>query len=148
MKTLTFTLSALALALTGCTVGPDYQQPTPKTPAAFNDLSRPQATHGASIALPSEPNPIWWKAFNDPQLDSLIDRAIAGNISLQQAVLRIAGAREQVTQARGAWMPSVQANTKFTRQQLGLKGEFESSGVEGQAENLSPEVSQAINAAT
>ncbi|MES4612427.1 MAG: efflux transporter outer membrane subunit [Ewingella sp.] len=148
MKTLTFTLSALALALTGCSVGPDYQQPKPKTPAAYNDMSRPQAKEGASIALPSEPNPVWWKAFKDPQLDSLIDRAIAGNISLQQAVLRIAGAREQVTQARGAWMPSVQANTKFTRQQLGLKGELESSGLADQAQNLSPEASSAIDAAT
>ncbi|GAB2941330.1 efflux transporter outer membrane subunit [Hafnia psychrotolerans] len=148
MKNLTYTLSMLALALTGCTVGPDYQQPKTATPATYNDMSRPQAKDGASIALPSEPNPVWWKAFNDPQLDSLIDRAIAGNISLQQAVLRIAGAREQVTQARGAWMPSVQANTKVTRQQLGLKGILESNGVYSQAENAGPQATNTLNSLT
>ena len=102
------TLSTLTLVLAACSVGPDYQKPNPVTPSAYNDMTQPKDKDGASIALPSEPNPLWWKAFNDPQLDSLITRAIAGNISLQQAVLRIAGAREQVKQAEGAWLPSVQ----------------------------------------
>ncbi len=140
--------SALTLALTACSVGPDYQKPQTATPGAFNDLSKPKDADGASVALPSEPNPLWWKAFNDPQLDSLVTRAIAGNISLQQAVLRIAGAREQVTQAKGAWLPSVQGNAKVTRQQLGLKGILDSSGASSQLNDLSPEASGAIDTAT
>lgn len=116
--------TGIALTLSACAVGPDYHQPSPATPGGFNTLdsdraSRPQAS-ATSIA--------WWKTLNDPQLNSLIDRAIAGNLSLQQAVLRIAGARQQLNQARGAWAPSVSANTRFTRQQLGLKGELESKG--------------------
>ena len=142
------TLSTLTLVLAACSVGPDYQKPQTATPGAFNDMTPPKDKDGASIALPSEPNPLWWKAFNDPQLDSLVTRAIAGNISLQQAVLRIAGAREQVKQAQGAWLPSVQGNAKVTRQQLGLKGILESSGASDQLNDLSPQASGAIDTAT
>jgi len=143
-----FTLSALALALVGCSVGPDYQAPQAKTPSAYNDVNHPKKNPADSIALSSQPSPLWWKSFKDPQLDSLIDRAIAGNISLQQAVLRIAGAREQVTQAKGAWMPSVNASAKATRQQLGLRGELESTGAQGKIDALSPEAASAIDTAT
>lgn len=143
-----FTLSALALALAGCSVGPDYQAPQPKTPAAYNDMNQPKKNPTDSIALASQPNPQWWKSFNDPQLNSLIDRAIAGNLSLQQAVLRIVGAREQVTQAKGAWLPSVNASAAMTRQQLGAKGELESTGIQDKIENVSPEAASAIDSAT
>jgi len=142
------TLSTLTLVLAACSVGPDYQKPNPVTPTAYNDMTQPKDKDGASIALPSEPNPLWWKAFNDPQLDSLITRAIAGNISLQQAVLRIAGAREQVKQAEGAWLPSVQGSAKMTRQQLGLKGILDSSGASQQLNELGPQASGAIDTAT
>jgi outer membrane protein TolC len=62
------------------------------------------------------------ETFGSPQLDSLVERAIAGNLSLQQTVLRIAGAREQINQAGGAFYPSVNGNLQATRQQLGLEG--------------------------
>jgi len=142
------TSSALALALAGCSVGPDYQAPHAQTPSTFSDVPQVQKKSTDSIALPSEPNPLWWKAFNDPQLDSLIDRSIAGNLSLQQAVLRIAGAREQVNQARGAWLPSVSANAQAVRQQLGLKGELDSQGISAQANNLGPQATDLLNSAT
>ncbi|MDK7853961.1 hypothetical protein QP626_15100, partial [Enterococcus faecalis] len=39
----------------------------------------------------------------------------------QQTVLRIAGAREQINQAGGAFFPSVNGHVQATRQQLGLE---------------------------
>lgn len=132
------------LSLSACSVGPDYQAPKPVTPASFNSIksdsgSNPQAT---------VTNPNWWKSFNDPQLNSLIDRAIAGNLSLQQAVLRIAGSRQQLNQARGAWFPSVNGKLSAQRQQLGIKGELESNGVYNQADQVDPEISSALNGLT
>nr|WP_314419951.1 efflux transporter outer membrane subunit [uncultured Erwinia sp.] len=120
----TAALVAAVLALSACAVGPDYQAPKPTTPASFNSMQSGSASRPQATAV----NASWWKSFNDPQLDSLIERAIAGNLSLQQAVLRIAGARQQLSQARGAWAPSVNGNARFTRQQLGIKGELESEG--------------------
>ncbi|MDN4626477.1 efflux transporter outer membrane subunit [Erwinia sp. PsM31] len=139
-------LLVAAITLSACSVGPDYRAPKPSTPAAFNSLasdraSRPQAT---------VTNPGWWKSFNDPQLNSLIDRAIVGNLSLQQAVLRIAGSRQQLNQARGAWFPSINGAASAQRQQLGLKGELESKGVYSQLDEVSgdTDVRSALNGLT
>ena len=74
-------LLALSLLLAGCAVGPDYQPPHAQTPGSYRDLPSQEASKPQSAAT----NPLWWKSFNDPQLDSLIERAIAGNLSLQQS---------------------------------------------------------------
>ncbi|MFG1175359.1 efflux transporter outer membrane subunit [Erwiniaceae bacterium CAU 1747] len=132
VRSRTATLVAAVLALSACAVGPDYRAPTASTPGSFNSLQSGSASRPEATAV----NASWWKSFNDPQLDSLIERAIAGNLSLQQAVLRIAGARQQLNQARGAWAPSVNGNARFTRQQLGIKGELESEGVYNRLEQV------------
>ncbi|MCY0388104.1 efflux transporter outer membrane subunit [Robbsia sp. Bb-Pol-6] len=123
-------LTALGAALTlvGCTLGPDYVAPQAATPAGYTDLPR---TGGDIASRPqaSEPDPAWWRAFDDPQLDSLIARAIAGNLSLQQAVLRIAAAREQVVQSAAAGLPTLSANASVKREQLGLQGILDSAHV-------------------
>ncbi|KAB8313151.1 efflux transporter outer membrane subunit [Erwinia endophytica] len=137
-------LLVAALALSACSVGPDYRAPEPSTPASFNTLqsdagSKPQAT---------VTNPRWWTSFNDPQLDSLIERAIAGNLSLQQAVLRIAGSRQQLNQARGAWFPVVNGELSAQRQQPGLKGELESRGIYDQIDQTDPALQSSLGSLT
>lgn len=136
--------AALTLALTACTVGPDYQAPDNQQAASYQGMQSGEA----SSPLAAQTNPNWWKTFQDPQLDSLIDRAIAGNLSLQQAVLRIAGAREQLSQARGGWFPAVNAKAGATRQQLGIKGELESNGVYDSVDAVDPELRSALDGLT
>lgn len=121
----------LALGLAGCAVGPDYQAPKPVVPGSYHGLDSQEESKPQTSAI----NARWWRSFNDPQLDSLIDRAIAGNLSLQQTVLRIAGAREQLTQAQGSLFPSLGASAKVTRQQLGLKGLLEANGATDQLDS-------------
>ena len=118
-------LMALTLMLEGYAVGPDYQPPHAQKPGSYRDLPSQEASRPLSAAT----QPLWWKNFNDSQLDSLIERAIAGNLTLQQSVLCIAGARERLAQARGGFFPSVNGSAKVTRQQLGLKGLLKSNGV-------------------
>lgn len=125
MRTFSRVALPLTLLLAGCAVGPDYKPPRPQTPGSFRALSSQET----SKPLAAAPNPLWWRSFNDPQLNSLIDRAISGNLSLQQAVLRIAGARQQLAQARGGLFPALNGSAKVTRQQLGLKGLLKSNGV-------------------
>lgn len=138
------TVIAVLLTLSACSVGPDYQAPKPATPGSFNDM----ASDGASKPLAADINPNWWKTFNDPQLDSLIDRAISGNLSLQQAVLRIAGSRQQLNQARGAWMPSVNGSASAQRRQMGLKGLMESHDVYGQVDQADPNLTSSLDSLT
>lgn len=124
----------LALALAGCAVGPDYHQPDSHAPAQFNDTAHPSAAV-SSVTMQSEPDPRWWRGFNDPVLDSLIDRAIAGNLTLRMAVLRIAQGRAQTQMEGAAGLPSISANASYNRQLLGLKGLLQSNGAYDKAKD-------------
>lgn len=58
----------------------------------------PTAWRNAPAKSETPPGPTpnldsWWRAFDDTQLDRLIGRALAQNLSLQQAQLRLRGAR-------------------------------------------------------
>ncbi len=108
----------LTALLGACTVGPDFVPPRIDAPPAWNDPAR--AAPGA-VTMQSEPDPRWWDGFRDPVLTSLIERAAAGNLDVQQAVLRIAQARQNEAVARAAGLPMLNATTSYTRQQLGLR---------------------------
>ncbi|MDU4094088.1 MAG: efflux transporter outer membrane subunit [Pantoea sp.] len=137
-------LLTVALLLAGCAVGPDYQPPKPQTPGSWRDLASQAASKPQTSATQSS----WWRSFNDPQLDRLIERAIAGNLTLQQAVLRIAGAREQLSQARGGLFPSLNGNASARRQQLGAKGLLESGGAYNQVDQNAPELRSSLDSLT
>ncbi|MCU5772969.1 efflux transporter outer membrane subunit [Erwiniaceae bacterium BAC15a-03b] len=135
---------ALSAAIAACSVGPDWQAPKSDADASYQAMNAGERSAPQAAAI----QPQWWKSFKDPQLDSLIERAIAGNLSLQQAVLRIAGAREQLGQARGGWFPSLNAKAGVTRQQLGLKGELESNGAYDSAGEVDPQLRSALDGLT
>lgn len=82
-----FTL--LAVGLSGCqTVGPDYQAPE----VVIQNQVLPEAAN-ADLSLTPEKLLNWWENFNDPKLDALIDAAVSGNLSLQEAAARVQQAR-------------------------------------------------------
>jgi NodT family efflux transporter outer membrane factor (OMF) lipoprotein len=87
-------LLAAAAALGGCAAGPDYHTPNIPTPEHFAAAPAGEAATSA----PAEPKPaidqaLWWHALNDAELDSLIERAIAGNPDLAIALDRLQAAR-------------------------------------------------------
>lgn len=57
----------------------------------------------------------WWKSFNDPQLDSIINVAIQNNYNVLTAINRISAARAQMRSAYGALLPSFGLTADFTR---------------------------------
>jgi len=120
-------------SLGACTVGPDYVPPHPATPVAWNDTARHST---AAVTLQSDPDPRWWAGFHDPVLTSLIARTVAGNLDLQQAVLRISEARIGEVTARSAGLPSITGSGSYTRQQLGARGILESQGAYRTANGL------------
>ncbi|MFP3613862.1 efflux transporter outer membrane subunit [Paraburkholderia sp. SIMBA_050] len=131
---------SLAAWLAACTVGPDFHAPNADVPRQWHDTRHTAATaapaapaSGAEVAsvptLDTDPDPRWWRNFNDPTLDALIERAARGNLDLQQAVLRIVEARTQVQSAAAQGLPNVRATGSYQREQLGLKGFLESNGV-------------------
>jgi NodT family efflux transporter outer membrane factor (OMF) lipoprotein len=52
----------------------------------------------------------WWAQFQDSELDSLVDRAMRGNLDLQTAASRIRAAREQIIVAGASGLPAVNAD--------------------------------------
>ncbi|MGB5439820.1 MAG: efflux transporter outer membrane subunit [Gammaproteobacteria bacterium] len=93
---------ALTLMISGCTMlGPDFTPPQAPTPSIW--LTTDEVLTGE----PGE-QAEWWKLFNDPVLDALIDTAYRQNLPLQIAGLRIIEARAQLGIARGNRYPQLQ----------------------------------------
>jgi multidrug efflux system outer membrane protein len=109
-----------ALAVTGCTVGPDFHPPAADLPATWKDPSL--HTADGSVTPLADPDPRWWRSFDDTTLDSLIERAVAGNLSFQQTVYRIVEARAQEQVQRAAGLPSLSVPVSYTREKLGVGG--------------------------
>ncbi|MEO1968659.1 MAG: efflux transporter outer membrane subunit [Sphingomonadaceae bacterium] len=97
--------AASCLALAACTVGPDYHAPKVDVPANFAE----QQSAGAQID-PAH----WWTAFGDPELTSLIERALAGNPDIAIAASRVRQARLQEIEARAIGLPTVDAQGNVT----------------------------------
>ncbi|MBT0720373.1 efflux transporter outer membrane subunit [Rosenbergiella collisarenosi] len=132
----------LLVALSGCAVGPDYHAPENQLTHAWRAGQSDQTSH----PLMTDTQVSWWENFNDPLLNSLIQRATQGNLSLQQSVLRIAGAREQVSSAQGGLFPTLNGQAAYSRQQLGLKGELQSQGVyDAIPNNLANQATGSVN---
>lgn len=129
---------ALALALAACTVGPDFHAPPP--PAAGSYLGPAEATAtapGAPRAAYEAEAPLrWWEAFGSPQLDALVDRAIANNASLAASNATLARAREQIAAVAGRRLPQVDLNGRVEREQVNLAAfGFDSSAIPGVSAN-------------
>jgi outer membrane protein, multidrug efflux system len=105
------------LAIAGCTVGPDYHPQETKTPSAW--------TGTASIKNTSDYADLahWWTEFNDPNLNSLVERAINMNLDLLQAKIRIRQARAVRGIAAGELWPSVGATGSYQRGRFPVTGE-------------------------
>ena len=98
----------LWLALAGCTVGPQYQRPEIAVPKAFSEGG---AAGPASFER-------WWAGFHDPLLESLVARAVEGNLDLQLGAARIREARAARGIAAAAGLPQVSASGGYTRSKL------------------------------
>jgi NodT family efflux transporter outer membrane factor (OMF) lipoprotein len=113
---------ALAMALAGCTVGPNFVRPTPQTPAHWSNAAatpRPAEKPRESTTTEETANlRRWWADFNDPTLSSLIERSMAENLDLHAAVLRIEEARAQRGVTAASLWPSLSANASYTRTQI------------------------------
>jgi NodT family efflux transporter outer membrane factor (OMF) lipoprotein len=86
----------LAAALAGCAVGPNYRTPkipTPQGYAAVANSAPPAAAGGAPGASAPVDLAAWWQSLNDPELDSLVARAVKDNPDVLIALDRLQAAR-------------------------------------------------------
>jgi len=115
-------LVALGCLLSGCAVGPDYRQPRIDVPGRFVQVEQTASTQGNARMSPGEPGQrgataaaaaveisAWWHSLNDPELDSLVDRALRGNPDLEIALARLQQARTFEMAAAGYALPRAAA---------------------------------------
>lgn len=110
MRLYTYTLLCLSVfILTGCMVGPNFKSPQTSVPPSWVGING-QKTGPADLVR-------WWTQFNDPNLTSLIDRAMASNLDLKQAESRLRQARAARKVAFAGLWPTVDATGSYARSQ-------------------------------
>jgi NodT family efflux transporter outer membrane factor (OMF) lipoprotein len=106
----------------GCAVGPNYRTPETHVPTTFDAVDHTRGlppTNGRNPSDGSAPAQVdlanWWRALRDPELNSLVDRAIRSNPDLQIALDRLQAARAYEIGIAGSALPEVQASGAAAR---------------------------------
>ncbi len=125
-----------ACGLSACAVGPNYHAPAaPHTSGFVPPGSLPAATAAADVKggetqrfsnagdIPGQ----WWTLFQSPELNALIERALARSPTLEAAQAALRQANETAAAARGSLLPSLSGSYQAQRQkssgaQFGLPG--------------------------
>jgi NodT family efflux transporter outer membrane factor (OMF) lipoprotein len=126
-----------AIALSACTVGPDYVPATAPTPEDFKEL-RGKAFKGWKVAAPrdSVDTGPWWQAYRDPMLDSLETQVEISNQTVAAAAAAYEQARTLIREAQAALFPTVTASYGVTRQYTGAALISSSSSLSGSSSAL------------
>jgi len=102
----------VALALTGCVLGPAYHRPEVPLPQTW----RAPAGEAANVV-----NTAWWEGFNDPSLDALIKQAIDANKDLLQATERVKEFEAKLKITGADRYPQLQYGTSADREHYSIE---------------------------
>ncbi len=114
MRPLPLLLLATLLPLTGCyrSAAPPQRQPRVQVPAVWNSG---ETVEGAVDVH-------WWKQFQDPRLDALIEETLSNNHQLQAAADRLETALDQARMAGADLVPSMGFALNSSRQRQNFIG--------------------------
>lgn len=111
--------ASMALALGGCTVGPNYHPAKlDAVPATFAEA---QPSSGANIDPAT-----WWRSFGDATLDRLIVRALADSPDMATAASRVRQARLDEITARADGRPTLDASGNVSHVEFSKNAGFAS----------------------
>ncbi len=107
----------IALAASGCTVGPDYHVPADvvaKAPAANGPFVNRDHAAFTDLPLPDH----WWRLYDDARLDGYVRQALEANTDLRAAEANLQRANAAIREAEAAQTPGtrVQGSIAKTRQ--------------------------------
>ena len=103
--------ATLALSLSGCGVGPRYHRPAVDIPIAYT----------APLMPPAAPPAIdWWRGFEAPDLDRLIDLAAAGSPDVAAAAARVIQADQAARVAGSPLLPGITGTASQSWQRTGI----------------------------
>ncbi len=103
----------VSIALAGCaSLAPKYERPANELPASW---ASPEGQSAASV------DSQWWKIYGDPELDRLVDEALAHNAELAVAVARVDEARALLRRTRSDQLPTIDAGVGASRNKFSEK---------------------------
>lgn len=119
-------LLIVTIAMTGCSVGPDFHRPEAPKTDVYTTAPLPEKTssapgtggEGQHFAFGKEIPDQWWTLFHSEVLDQLIRRALADSPTLAAAKAALRQARENWRAEAGALLPSVDANVSAEREKI------------------------------
>ena len=122
-------ISALAVAamLSGCAAGPDYKRPEAPTVSSYTvqplvgkTAATPESMQGEAQHFEGAKDiPFdWWKLFQSPQLNALIERTLKASPTIEAAQAALKQAHENVVAQQGFFYPTVSVNYSPSRNKL------------------------------
>ena len=97
--------------LTSCTVGPDYQRPTPIASIKFKELEGWKQAHPRDHEIIEK----WWELFKDPYLNTLEEQVNSANQSIAQAEAQYRQAQTLVQSAAASYFPTATGTAAANR---------------------------------
>ncbi len=107
-----FLLLAVAVLVSGCAVGPNYQRPTVNVPTDYRDSMAAETAAASSLG-----NENWWLVYQDPVLVQLIHTALQQNYDARIAATRVLEAQAQLGITRANQFPSAAVGASVYSQQ-------------------------------
>jgi NodT family efflux transporter outer membrane factor (OMF) lipoprotein len=111
-----------AVLLSGCRVGPKYQQPpalAQAPPAAYKEspAQSPQTPGEWKVAQPQDAmlRGKWWEIYGDAELNALEEKLNADNQSIKVSFANFMAARTLIAEARAQLYPTLTAAPTFNR---------------------------------
>ncbi len=128
------------LLLSGCMVGPDYQKPAIELPQTFKEGTQWQrAQANPQGAMDSQ----WWRIYQDPILNDLVERSARANQSIIGAEAAYRLAQAQVASSRAGLWPTVGVGLSGAR---GVGGGASGSTTSGLTGSSGGTVEQTVSA--
>ena len=119
----------ILINLISCTlIGPDYKRPEINLPNTYHQESNKE---NAVTDLNN-----WWKLYEDPLLNELIDKALIKNTDINAAIARLEEADAYLKQVGAALIPSVDLTSQANRTKATENGIVPSSFVKPYRKNF------------
>jgi NodT family efflux transporter outer membrane factor (OMF) lipoprotein len=123
-----FLIPVFIILSTGCAVGPDYRPLEIDTGGGWTGPA-------AGGALPDAELAQWWRRFEDPTLNRLVETALSQNLDIREAAARVAEVRALRDATAGRHWPVASASGSVSRRRLSENGPFPVDQIPGYPRN-------------
>jgi NodT family efflux transporter outer membrane factor (OMF) lipoprotein len=123
-------LGAVAIVVSACTVGPDYQRPDAPVPVQYKEA-------GWKVGEPLDAidRGVWWSVYRDPLLDDLEKQIDISNQNLKAAEAAFQQAEAIVAEARAGFFPTATVDASAQRSRSATGAAVAGTGIGGVISN-------------